>query len=850
MTRPLLGWRAVWRWHGRMGKSLLGISDQSSLKKRLNQVAAGFLTVLVLFVVFFTFKMANLDQFVEQLELKTYDLRAQMGWWEPTRRPSPDVVILQFDDPSLNVLNDEFGLWPWPRDVHARMIDFLNRAGVNMMLYDIMFVSYRKGDEASDTMLSDAFHRYDNVYLSMNFDNELLESQKLGKDLKPQDIERLKPLSITVHSELDSSSVSDRLRLKRDERRRQFFDNPHMTFNHYRSIMPSLLDKGSNIGIINHGADMDGVSRSNPLFFRLKYQPFIQTVHYPLRLESGAHYDAQGHKVDAQGYLYARSEYPVRLETCTADGLCQDANPNYRQPVDREGYLMDGYGNYIYQRQRDWAFMHFPYLGLRALLDLKYPKKTPELTIGADGHLRFEGYNIPLSDKGDFLLSWHNVNVTRDEYKQNQRELLAFRQNLQTQISSLEQRIRQLDAGTSTEREALQSELQAKQTDFQKSGLMLELLAQALSADYFPQPYRTVSAWEVIRTMKKEEAGLPLAPEDEALKKLLRDKIVFIGATAVAAYDIKNTSIHATMPGVILQANLFDNLYQNTGQYLRRVEPKVNLLITTLICLIAAGFTFKMRSALAGMLTSANLAVFYILGAILLYQYANLWINIAMPLVALILTTMVTFMVKYILRDKDYEKTYAMATTDSMTGLYNHRFFQEHMRRSVDQAVRFKHKFSLVLIDIDFFKKFNDTYGHQAGDEVLRAVAEKLKKNVRTVDVVARYGGEEMAVILDRASEEEALAVAGKLVKAIAEEAYPIAEGVAKHVTISCGVATFPSHGETPPELIEFADQGLYRAKENGRNQVGAQYDDGRPPASDASPAHAPADADEDGGAA
>ena len=148
-----------------------------------------------------------------------------------------------------------------------------------------------------------------------------------------------------------------------------------------------------------------------------------------------------------------------------------------------------------------------------------------------------------------------------------------------------------------------------------------------------------------------------------------------------------------------------------------------------------------MRSALAGFLTTANVAVLYVLLTIILYQSMNLWINIAMPLVSLIITITITFMLKYILRDKDYEKTYALATTDSMTGLYNHRFFQEHMRRSIDQANRFKHKYSLLLIDIDFFKKFNDTYGHQAGDEVLRHVARKLKKTVRNVDIVARYGG-------------------------------------------------------------------------------------------------------------
>jgi len=232
-----------------------------------------------------------------------------------------------------------------------------------------------------------------------------------------------------------------------------------------------------------------------------------------------------------------------------------------------------------------------------------------------------------------------------------------------------------------------------------------------------------------------------------------------------------------------------------------------------------------MKSAIAGLLTTANIAIIYLLLNIIAFQKFYLWVNIAMPLTCLVITITITFMLKYFLSNKDYEKTYALATTDSMTGLYNHRFFQDHMRHSIEQSNRFKHKFSLLLIDIDFFKKFNDSHGHQAGDEVLRQVARKLKKNVRTVDVVARYGGEEMAIILDRANEEEALLVAQKIVRAIAEEAYPIAEGVSKHITISCGVSTYPTHGETPSQLIEFSDLGLYRAKENGRNQVGAQYD-------------------------
>jgi diguanylate cyclase len=131
-------------------------------------------------------------------------------------------------------------------------------------------------------------------------------------------------------------------------------------------------------------------------------------------------------------------------------------------------------------------------------------------------------------------------------------------------------------------------------------------------------------------------------------------------------------------------------------------------------------------------------------------------------------------------------------------------------------------RFALILIDIDFFKKFNDTYGHQAGDEVLRQVGQTLRKAVKSYDLVARYGGEEMVIVLDRVHTQDAINTANRICKAIADKKFELAEGVTVNVTISLGVATYPIDGRNSTELIEFADQGLYRAKHNGRNQVGS----------------------------
>jgi diguanylate cyclase (GGDEF)-like protein len=802
----------------------------STLQLLLSRVLTAAVSILVLVLIFGTLAVLNADKVVEQLELKTYDLRAQIQWDSTNKRPSPAVVILQFDDASLNTLSDEFGVWPWPRDVHARMIDFLNQIGVRSLLYDIMFVSPRKGNEAADAMLADAFKRYNNVYLSMNLTDDLLQSRLMGKDLTPRDIELLKPLTIELHSDLANAPANSSLLLQRDEDGSVFFKNNHMTFNYYRSIMPNLLNKGGNIGIINHGSDDDGVSRSNPLFFRFKYFGFIKTKALPLHPDKGHWLDAQNNRVDAAGYLLQKTSYfPL---TPKPNGIYQDNDPKEPRLTDADGYLVDDYGHPVYQREKSNTTLYFPYLGLRAALDLKYPHQKLSLLLSKDGHLHVKDYDIPLSNNGDFLVNWYNISLSLEDVSKAKADLLSDLSKINAQQKKLEEGLNQ-PTGHKKDRPKMLQTVQENKVVLKKVQTVLQQVEQReqeLKSNYIPQPYRRISAWQVIRLMKKQEHGTPFNDDDKRLIEQLKNKIIFVGATAVATYDIKNTSIHSTMPGVILQANVFDNLLQNTGHYLQRVPPSVNLTITLILCLMAAGCTLRMRSALAGLLITSNVAIIYALFTIIAFQTFNLWINIAMPLVCLIITTTITFMLKYFISNKDYEKTYALATTDSMTNLYNHRFFQDQMRHSIEQCNRSKSKFSLLLIDIDFFKKFNDSYGHQAGDEVLRQVARKLQKNVRTVDIVARYGGEEMTIILDRANEEEALLVAQKIVRAIADEAYPIAEGIAKHVTISCGVSTYPTHGESPSQLIEFADAGLYRAKSNGRNQVGPQYDDPNAP--------------------
>ncbi|MFH1217621.1 MAG: diguanylate cyclase [Pseudomonadota bacterium] len=170
------------------------------------------------------------------------------------------------------------------------------------------------------------------------------------------------------------------------------------------------------------------------------------------------------------------------------------------------------------------------------------------------------------------------------------------------------------------------------------------------------------------------------------------------------------------------------------------------------------------------------------------------------------------------------EKIQSMAISDELTGLYNRRYFFERFDEELTRSVRKGHHASCILLDIDHFKKVNDTYGHMAGDEVLRAIGVLLKSSSRRADVVARYGGEEFIILLPECKKECAAAAAEKLREIIARQPIPLTGGRELMMTASFGVSSFSPEKlkeiSQPSLLINGVDQALYRAKENGRNRV------------------------------
>ncbi len=163
---------------------------------------------------------------------------------------------------------------------------------------------------------------------------------------------------------------------------------------------------------------------------------------------------------------------------------------------------------------------------------------------------------------------------------------------------------------------------------------------------------------------------------------------------------------------------------------------------------------------------------------------------------------------------------YAMAVTDGLTGLYVRRYFDLRMQEEFALARRYRRPFSMLLFDIDHFKRFNDTHGHQVGDMVLRQFAEILRRNTRQSDVCCRYGGEEMAVILPETGLDEAARIAGKFCALVRDYPFHGDGNQALSVTTSIGVAAYCTAYESPGTMVRAADEALYRAKENGRNRV------------------------------
>ena len=180
---------------------------------------------------------------------------------------------------------------------------------------------------------------------------------------------------------------------------------------------------------------------------------------------------------------------------------------------------------------------------------------------------------------------------------------------------------------------------------------------------------------------------------------------------------------------------------------------------------------------------------------------------------------------------QNYEDSLSMALTDSLTGLFNRRYLNAHLSRIIGRISETHKPVASILFDVDFFKRTNDNYGHQVGDEVLKELANRVSRNLRNFDMIARIGGEEFVIIMPDASVEAAAMVAERLRQTIAEKPFKVSHEKGQvSITISLGVAATEDANEQADSLIKRADDCLYDAKKRGRNRVVAEGLDELPP--------------------
>lgn len=562
--------------------------------------------------------------FFEVAESRTFDYRQSLRVMHKQPTPNKDIVILAIDDASFEMLWDKYGEWPIPREVFGNMINYIEKDKPQAIIFDLMFIKSMKSAASSDKVLVDAMNKYNNVYTSMNFDNQT-------SDIRVP-MELPERLSINITQEKGS-----KVNLKKS------------SFINCRPILNELINGNVNIGFTNITRNSDGIIRTvSPLLeYQGKYYPF----------------------------------------------LAFDASSNY----------LTG-------------------------------KDVKELTINKKSKMQIEHTTIPLTKDGEAILNWYGPSGTHTIYPM----------------------------------------------------------------------------YKVVNEMEGKYIGQKLD---------FKDKIIIVGTTAMSLHDTKSVPIQENVyPGVEVHATFFNNMLDNN--FIRDTGVVIDTIIMLCVIAIVGIIVMLTTSTLLAIISTVLFGTAYLFISYYAMEMFNLWFPIVIPSIAIIIAFALSFLAKYIRKSKDFEHQYKLATIDGLTELYNHRYFQDALRNQVEVSKRYGQAFSLIIIDIDYFKKFNDTYGHQAGDAVLKQVAQTLKKNSRTTDIVCRYGGEEMSIILPNTNAQDALYNANRIRQAIEERPFQLNATESGNVTISVGVATFPNHAENAQDLIEQADKGLYYAKEHGRNQV------------------------------
>ncbi|MBU2436252.1 MAG: diguanylate cyclase [Candidatus Omnitrophica bacterium] len=307
--------------------------------------------------------------------------------------------------------------------------------------------------------------------------------------------------------------------------------------------------------------------------------------------------------------------------------------------------------------------------------------------------------------------------------------------------------------------------------------------------------------------LKNQTAKIDLKP--------FKNSICIVAATAMGLYDIESIPLEPVYPSAGIIATAISNILDEG--FMGTFPIWFNWLLIYILALAPALLISGDKPLREILLMIPAGAIFLI--TVFLFFKRGIWIDFSAPLVSFSGSYLIVATCNFVRVSVEKKGFFRLAVTDELTALYNIRYFKTILRAECLMArVEANKSFCIVMSDVDHFKHFNDTYGHQVGDLVLKEVAAVLKASVRSSDIVARYGGEEMIVLLRGTSLEGGL-VAGKKIRENVEKHLVKDEDNNYKVTISLGVSSFNSQ-DNEETVIKRADQGLYKSKELGRNRV------------------------------
>ena len=295
-----------------------------------------------------------------------------------------------------------------------------------------------------------------------------------------------------------------------------------------------------------------------------------------------------------------------------------------------------------------------------------------------------------------------------------------------------------------------------------------------------------------------------------------RGKVCVIGLTAAGLTDIKPVPIENAYPAVGINSMVINGVI--TDDFIHVMPKRYNMLIILLVSIVVTLYLSNLR-LIGGMTMAAIGIICYAFLSILLFNLFNIVVAVFYPILAIAMSYSLASLYAQILQSIERARLFRQATRDGLTNLYNIRHFNLLFEAEFRNVSMYKtRRLAIIMADIDNFKSVNDTYGHQAGDTILREFARIIQSKCRQTDVVARYGGEEFVVMLSGAGVKQALDIAEEIRAGVQNKKFKFKNDT-YGTTVSMGVAEF-SNEHDREQLIEKADKALYRAKEEGKNRA------------------------------